>query len=133
VRDIRKYEVFQLADRLVLRVYRATTAFPREELFGLTAQMRRAACSIPMNLVEGASRPGNRDFGHFVSIAIGSCEELRYQVHLAQELGYMADSVAQELEEAYIRVVQMLSKLASTVAGRGQRAAAGGKRSLDGG
>jgi len=87
MRDARRYKVFDAADRLVLDVYRVTSRFPREEAFGLTAQMRRAAASIPMNLAEGAARSGAREFGQFVNIAIGSCEEIRYQLRLAAALG----------------------------------------------
>jgi four helix bundle protein len=58
MRDIRKYEIYQLADQLVLEVYRATTRFPKSEMFGLTGQMRRAAASIPTNLAEGTARAG---------------------------------------------------------------------------
>ena len=61
MRDIRKYEVFQLADQLVLDMYRVTTKFPKSEVFGLTGQMRRAAASIPMNLAEGAARAGAKE------------------------------------------------------------------------
>jgi len=62
MRDIRKYEVFQLADRLVLDVYGLTSGFPKTETYGLTDQMRRAAASIPMNLTEGSARSGTREF-----------------------------------------------------------------------
>jgi four helix bundle protein len=79
MRDVKKYDVFQLADRLVIEVYRITAKFPREETYGLTSQLRRAASSIPMNLVEGAARSGEKEFSQFVNIAVGSCEEVRYQ------------------------------------------------------
>jgi len=86
MRDIRKYEVFQLADQLVLEVYRITAKFPKSEMFGLTGQMRR---SIPMDLAEGAARAGAKEFAQFVNVAVGSCEEVRYQLHLAEALGYL--------------------------------------------
>jgi four helix bundle protein len=69
MRDIRKYEVFQLADQLVLEVYRLTGGFPESEIFGLTSQTRRAASSIPMNLAEGAARAGAKEFSQFVNVA----------------------------------------------------------------
>jgi four helix bundle protein len=72
MRDVRKYEVFQLADQLVLDVYRVTAKFPKSEVFGMTGQMRRAAASIPMNLAEGAARAGAKEFAQFVNIAVGS-------------------------------------------------------------
>jgi len=65
MRDVRKYEVFQLADQLVLEVYRVTARFPISEVFGMTGQMRRAAASIPMNLAEGAARTGAKEFAQW--------------------------------------------------------------------
>ncbi|MCX6844385.1 MAG: four helix bundle protein [candidate division WOR-3 bacterium] len=115
MRDIRKYEVFQLADRLVLDVYRLTSAFPRSEAYGLTDQMRRAAASIPMNLAEGSARSGAKEFAQFVNIAIGSCEEVRYQLHLAQALGYTPADAHQKLDAGYESVKKMLAKLLKAV------------------
>jgi len=115
MRDVRKYEVFQTADRLVLEVYRQTSQFPRAEAFGLVAQMRRAAASIPMNLVEGAARSGSREFAQFINIAVGSCEELRYQLHLATELGYLPRDAQVELDRAYESVKKMLVRLFQAV------------------
>ena len=115
MRDVRKYDVFQLAERLVLDIYKATAGFPKEEMFGLTAQMRRAAASIPMNLVEDAARSGEKEFCHFVNIAIGSCEEARYQLHLVQRLGYLADNAQRQPDTEYENVKMMLTKLLAAV------------------
>jgi four helix bundle protein len=115
VRDVRKYKVFQLSDRLVLDIYKATTRFPKSEAFGLTGQMRRAAASIPMNLAEGAARSGAKEFARFINIAIGSCEEVRYQLHLSHKLGYVSEDVKSRLDSDYEQVKKMLSKLLSAV------------------
>jgi len=115
MRDIRKYEIFQLADRQVLEVYRLTSKLPRSETFGLTAQMRRAATSIPTNLAEGAARSGAREFAQFVNVALGSCEELRYQLHLAEALGYIPKAEQQRLDRSYESVKKMLAKLLGAV------------------
>jgi four helix bundle protein len=115
MRDVRKYEVFQLADQLVLEVYRITANFPKSEMFGLAGQMRRAAASIPMNLAEGAARAGAKEFAQFVNIAIGSCEEVRYQLHLAEALGYLAKTEQQALDGRYESVKKMLAKLYGAV------------------
>jgi len=116
MRDISGYDVFKLADRLVLAVYRLTAQFPRSEAFGLTAQMRRAAYSVPMNLVEGAARSSHKEFARFVDMAVGSCEEVRYQLHLAEELGYVPTGEIQEMQRQYEDVKRMLSRLLRKVA-----------------
>ena len=115
MRDIRKYEVFQLADQLVLEVYRVTAKFPKSEMFGLIGQMRRAAASIPMNLAEGAARAGAREFAQFVNIAVGSCEEVRYQLHLSRGLGYISDLEHQKLDGKHESVKKMPAKLYGAV------------------
>jgi four helix bundle protein len=104
-----------LADRLVLDVYRLTNSFPGEERFGLAAQMRRAAYSIPMNLVEGASRGSTKDFNRFVLMANGSCDEVRYQLHLVCRLGYIDQQTSQELTRQYEKVRMMLTKLSASL------------------
>jgi len=113
--DIWKYDVFMLADRLVLDVYRLTNSFPSEEKFGLAAQMRRAAYSIPMNLVEGASRGSTKDFNRFVLMANGSCDEIRYQLHLARQLGYIDQRAHDEIRSEFEKVRMMLTKLSASL------------------
>jgi len=115
MRDIRKYEVFQLADQLVLEVYRLTGGFPKSEIFGLTSQMRRAASSIPMNLAEGAARAGAKEFAQFVNIAVGSCEEVHCQLHLSEAPGYIAKAEQERLDQKYESVKKMLAKLLGAV------------------
>ena len=115
MRDIKKYEVFQLADQLVLDVYRVTAKFPKSETFGLTGQMRRAAASIPMNLAEGAARAGAKEFAQFVNIAVGSGDEVRYQLHLSWGLRYISDLEHQKLDGKYESVKKMLAKLYGAV------------------
>ena len=87
----RSLKAWQDAIGLVEDVYAATTRFPKEELFGLTAQMRRAAVSVPANLAEGAARPGTRELLRFISIAVGSLSELDTHIEIAQRLGYLRD------------------------------------------
>jgi four helix bundle protein len=85
--------LWQEARALVKEVYEATAQFPREEVYALTSQMRRAAVSVPSNIAEGAARSGVREFLQFLSITRGSLSELETQVILAQDLGYLKDSV----------------------------------------
>jgi four helix bundle protein len=118
VRDVRKYEVFKRADGLVIEVYKLTASFPNSELFALTSQMRRAAYSIPMNLAEGAARSGAKEFAQFINVAVGSCEEVRYQIHLANALGYVPAETAAKLDADYEEVKRMLAGLLARVSGR---------------
>ncbi len=84
-----KLEAWKEAMVLVKTVYRVTQTFPKEELYGLTAQMRRAAVSVPGNLAEGAARSGQKEFAHFLSIARGSLSELETQLLISVDLGYV--------------------------------------------
>ncbi len=82
-------QVWQEAIGLVEDVYRLTSVFPREELYGLASQMRRAAVSVPSNIAEGAARQSDREFLQFLIIARGSLSELDTQVLIAEKLGYV--------------------------------------------
>ena len=90
MRDHTKLTAFNLADQLTLTIYRITQTFPREEMFGLVSQMRRAAVSIASNIVEGCARESQAEYVQFLNIAYGSSRELEYQVSLACRLGYIA-------------------------------------------
>jgi four helix bundle protein len=91
--DYKELEAWQIAMDLAQEVYRLTRDFPKEEIYGLTNQIRRAAVSIPSNLAEGAARAGNKEFLHFLHVARGSASELETQLFLAIKLGYLRDSV----------------------------------------
>ena len=87
-RDFRDLVVWQKAHQLVLDVYRISQGFPRAEVYGLTAQMRRAAVSIPANIAEGFRKRGKADKARFFNTAEGSLEEVHYYLILASDLGY---------------------------------------------
>ena len=89
MRDHTKLRAFELADELAVTVYKTTRPFPKEEAYGLTSQMRRAAVSVPSNIVEGCTRESQSDYLRFLEIAFGSLRELHYQFGLAQRLGYL--------------------------------------------
>ena len=99
MRDHTKLRAFELADMLAFTTYRATQDFPREEVFGLTSQMRRAAVSIAANIVEGCARNSEADYLRFLDMAYGSARELEYHISLAARLGYLLD------EQRVIRVL----------------------------
>ena len=88
MRDHTKLRAFELADEVALLTYKFTASFPKTEQFGLTSQMRRAAVSVPSNIVEGCGRDSNADYLRFLDIAFGSLRELEYQASLATRLGF---------------------------------------------
>ncbi len=88
MRDYAKIEAWKLADDLTVAIYERTRNFPREEVYGLTSQLRRASYSVPANIVEGSSRESKKDYLHFLYIARGSLSETQYFIHLSQRLGY---------------------------------------------
>ena len=92
-------QIWQQAMDLVEDIYKLTASFPTEEKFGLVSQMTRAAVSIPSNIAEGAGRNSDKDFAHFISIAIGSLYELNTQIVLSERLGYIDQSQSQELQK----------------------------------
>ncbi len=91
VQSYRDLETWQQAVSLVLEVYRVTKLFPKEELFGLTSQVRRAVVSIPSNIAEGQGRASTKEFLHHLSIAYGSLCETETQILIAKELGYLGE------------------------------------------
>ncbi|MCX7766541.1 MAG: four helix bundle protein [Candidatus Sumerlaeia bacterium] len=119
MRKIYEYDVFKLSHQLVVEIYELTKTLPKPEFFGLVSQMRKSAYSIPMNLVEGSARRSYKEFAHFIDIAIGSCEEIRYQLLLCRDLKYLSEETHQRLDKAYEKVKMMLSKLMSKIARSG--------------
>ena len=97
---VKKYTdliAWQRAMDLVEEVYRVSKTFPKEEVYGLSSQMRRSAISVPSNIAEGHCRNGRREFIHHLSIALGSLGELETQLMIAQRLGYVADPESSKL------------------------------------
>jgi four helix bundle protein len=92
-----KLRAFQLGDQVALAIYKQSRSFPREEMFGLTSQLRRAAVSIASNIVEGAARSSEAEYVHFLDTAYDSAREVEYQVSLAFRLGFLPEPAHQEL------------------------------------
>jgi four helix bundle protein len=82
-----------MGKEIVLDVYRSTAAFPRDEIYGLAAQMRRASVSIPSNVAEGFNRFHNKEYRQFLFIALGSCAELETQVEISLDLGFVQRNI----------------------------------------
>ncbi len=110
MRDSRKIKVWEKGHRLTLDVYGATSGFPREEMYGLTAQIRRSASSIPANIAEGCGRSGDAELARFMLIAMGSASELEYHLLLAHDLGFLEEESHRELSEKAKEVKRMLSR-----------------------
>lgn len=119
MRNVKEYDVFNVSHSMALEIYKLTKNFPKEEIYGLVSQLRRSAYSIPMNLVEGGARDSEKEFARFVNIALGSCEEVRYQLLFAKDLGYIDIKNYERIENEYERIKMMLSKLFSRIAESG--------------
>jgi len=115
MRDYTKIEAWRLADDLTVTIYESTRLFPKEELYGLTSQMRRSASSVPANIVEGSARESKKDYLHFLHIARGSLAETQYFVHLAGRLGYFSEADAAALTAQSRRTFACLHGLIQAV------------------
>ncbi len=111
MRDHTKLRAFDLADEVAVLVYRVTARFPREELYGLTSQMRRAAISIPSNIVEGCARDSQADYLRFLHIAFGSLRELHYQLSLSKRLGFLPNENSSLIEPKVVETEKVLNGL----------------------
>ena len=109
MKDFRKQKVWQKSHRLTLDIYKATGNFPREELYGLTNQIRRSCASIPANIAEGCGRDSEADFSRFLQIAMGSATELEYHLLLSHDLGILNGIDYENLSRETIEVKQMLT------------------------
>lgn len=111
MRDHRKLRAFELADDVALSVYQVTRSFPRDEQFGLTSQMRRAAVSIASNIVEGSARRSEADYLRFLVMAHASARELAYQLSLSERLGYLSKIDSDRVIESAEEVCKVLAGL----------------------
>lgn len=94
-----RFDAWKISHQLVVTIYRTTRAFPKEELYGLTSQMRRAAFSAAANIAEGAAKRGTAEFRRYLDIALGSLSELSYAILLARELGLLDSEEGERLAE----------------------------------
>ncbi|SDM42961.1 four helix bundle protein [Catalinimonas alkaloidigena] len=113
MQDFRKLMVWQKAHQLVLEVYRVSNRFPKEEVYGLTNQLRRASVSIPANIAEGCGKYSDKDIANYFQISLGSLHETEYYFLLCKELGYLTpeehaslQAVLQAIKAMLIRLIQ---------------------------
>ena len=111
MRDFRQIRVWEKAHRFTLEIYKVTARFPKEELYGLTSQLRRASASIAANIAEGFGRGGNVELARFLQIAIGSAYEVEYHILLAKDLGLITKESNEVLEIHIIEIKRMLAAL----------------------
>jgi len=111
MRDHAKLRAFELADEVALLIYRVTRKFPGEEIYGLTSQMRRAAVSVPSNIVEGCARESQTEYLRFLEIAFGFLRELHYQFSLSTRLGYSDEHDISNCESKIVETEKVLGAL----------------------
>ncbi|MBN1795333.1 MAG: four helix bundle protein [Sedimentisphaerales bacterium] len=111
IKSFRELKIWKVAMKLVKKIYQATKTFPKEELYGLSSQMRRAAVSIPSNVAEGFRRQHNNEFKQFLFITLGSCAELETQSSIAKELNYINESQESDFLEDLDHICRMTANL----------------------
>ena len=110
MRDFHNLLIWERSHQLTLDIYKVSRSFPKEELFGLTSQIRRAVSSVPTNIAEGCGRNSNKDFAHFLQIAIGSASEVEYELLLAHDLKYINKDEYERLANETVAIRKMIIK-----------------------
>jgi four helix bundle protein len=107
--DYKKLQIWERSHVIVLEIYKLTKDFPKEELYGLTSQIRRSSLSIPSNIAEGCGRNSDAELSRFLVIAMGSAAEAEYQLLLAKDLGYIEDLIFKKLDDELNQIRKMLN------------------------
>jgi four helix bundle protein len=111
MKDFRRLKVWEKSHLLTLGVYKATATFPKEERYGLSAQLRRASASVPANIAEGCGRNGNKEMARFLQMSMGSLRELEYELLLARDLNYFDGGTYSGLQGDVDELEKMLAAL----------------------
>ena len=111
IKNYKDLDIWKRSIKLVEDIYRVTKSFPREELYGLTSQIRRAAVSIPSNIAEGFTRFHNKEYKQFLYIALGSCSELSTQLIIASRLKYFDNNKIEQLLNGIDEICRMTMSL----------------------
>jgi four helix bundle protein len=115
MKDFRQLKVWEKSHQLALVIYKETKNFPKEELYGLTSQIRRASMSIPTNIAEGCGLNTDKGFARFLQIAMGSASETEYQLILARDLEFLPKDSYEKLHTDVEEVKRMLASLLKTL------------------
>ena len=105
-------KVYQRSYKMAIEIYREVRSFPKEEIFGITSQIKRASTSIPLNIAEGfAKNESENEFKRFLLMAIGSCDEMRVLIDMSKDLGYISEEKHGAYEKEYEEIGKMLTSL----------------------
>jgi four helix bundle protein len=115
MRDFHNYKVWQRGHKFTLDVYKQTKKFPKEDLFGMSSQLRRASTSIPINIAEGCGRRSDAEFAYFLNIAGGSTSEVEEELLLSFDLEFMDNESYQKLDKEVKEIKAMLGALIETL------------------
>ena len=115
IKTHKELHVWKASIEFVTEIYHLTKAFPKEETYGLTNQIRRASISIPSNIAEGAARSSNKEFSYYISIAIGSIAEIETQLFISRNLGYLKDSDFEKLDTKLTDIRKMATGLKKSI------------------
>ncbi len=115
MRNYRDLQTWSKAHKLTLELYKISQRFPKDEMYGLTSQLRRSAVSIGANLAEGCGRQTNPEFARFVKVSMGSASELDYHLLLSRDLGFLETETYDRAAKSLTEVRKMLSSLLSTI------------------
>ena len=111
MRDFKKYDIWQLSHSFTLEIYKITYDFPKEEIYDLTSQIRRASASIPTNISEGCGRNSDKEFNQFLNIALGTSCETEYLLILSKDLNYINTETFESLEKDINQIKSKIYKL----------------------
>lgn len=115
MKDFRQLKVWEKSHQLALSIYKTTKTFPKEELYGLTSQIRRASMSVPTNIAEGCGRNTDADFARFLQISMGSASETEYQLLLSHDLGFLSKEDYDKLNNDVTEIKRMLTAFIQTL------------------
>lgn len=119
--NYKNLHIWQEGIKLARRIYEVTSTFPANEKFGIVSQMTRAAVSIPSNIAEGAGRNSKKEFANFLSIAVGSIFELHTQIVICEQIGYIDEKTAQELDNQTFTLQQQITAFKQKLEGSAPR------------